>query len=280
MFIDGARFPALQNEAHPFTAFSGEQMNTGHTNRFEDFFADDLYVNFKNFLYNYLLRKRAIKTCMQKVEEGLILEVGSGISPVVIGSDRIVYSELSFRAVWRLKRLQGRGGFVVADAAHLPFTESSFSLVVCSEVLEHLPDDRTALKEMVEVLKTGGNLVLTFPHRHGYFARDDRFVGHFRRYELREMEGCLKEVGMNPVEIRKVLGPLEKATMVVVVCALSRLQRMKGKRGDQKKTTAAWQIVTFFFKWLNRLYCVPVWLDARLFPRFLSTVLLVRAIKG
>jgi len=254
-------------------------MNTGHNNRFEDFFADDLYANFKNLLYNYLLRKRAIKTCMRGVQEGLVLEVGSGMSPMVVGSDRVVYSELSFRAVQRLKRLEGRGGFVVADAAHLPFAGSSFSLVVCSEVLEHLPDDRPALKEMAEVLKTGGSLVLTFPHRHGYFARDDRFVGHFRRYELQEMEGRLKEVGMNPVDIRRVLGPLEKATMVVVVWAVSGLQRLKGKRGDQEKTIAARQIVTFFFEWFNRLYCVPVWLDARLFPRSLAAVLLVRAIK-
>jgi SAM-dependent methyltransferase len=255
-------------------------MNTGHNNRFEDFFADDLYVNFKNLLYNYLLRKRAIKTCMQGVQEGLVLEVGSGMSPMVVGSDRVVYSELSFRAVQRLKRIEGRGGFVVADAAHLPFTGSSFSLVVCSEVLEHLPDDHPALKEMAEVLKTGGSLVLTFPHRHGYFARDDRFVGHFRRYELQEMEERLKEVGLNPVDIRKVLGPLEKATMVVVVWAVSGLQRLKEKRGDHEETIVARQIVTFFFKWFNRMYCVPVWLDGRLFPRSLATVLLVRAIKG
>ncbi|MBU1184482.1 MAG: class I SAM-dependent methyltransferase [Proteobacteria bacterium] len=255
-------------------------MNTGRDNRFEDFFADDLYVNLKNLLYNYLLRKRAIKKCMQGVQEGLVLEVGSGMSPMVIGSDRVVYSELSFRAVQTLKRFQERGAFVVADAAHLPFSESSFSLVICSEVLEHLPEDRPALKDMAEVLKTGGSLILTFPHRHGYFAQDDRFVGHFRRYELPEMEECLKEVGLKAVDIWKVLGPLEKATMVAVVWAVSRLQCLKGARGDHKKVIATRRIVTSFFKWFNRLYCVPVWLDARLFPRSLATVLLVRAVKG
>ncbi len=39
-------------------------------NRFEDFFADDAYVVLKNFLYNYLLRKRAIETCLTGRWEG------------------------------------------------------------------------------------------------------------------------------------------------------------------------------------------------------------------
>jgi len=247
-------------------------------NRFEDFFADETYVLLKNLLYNYLLRKRAIGKCRRKMREGPVLEVGSGLSPMVTDSACIVYSELSFPALRALKQRQGRGCFVAADAALLPFKTGTFSQVICSEVIEHLPEDGPALREMAAVLKTGGSLLITFPHRRDWFARDDSFVGHYRRYELRDMADRLNEVGLHPLETQKVLGPLEKMTMLAVISAVSFLQRFRsGKRAAGGGTP--WRLITPLFKWLNRAYCVPVWLDARLSPRFLAAVLLVRAIK-
>ncbi|MBN2569645.1 MAG: class I SAM-dependent methyltransferase [Deltaproteobacteria bacterium] len=253
-------------------------MTLSRSNRFDDFFAEDTYVFLKNLLYNYLLRKRAIRKCRQGPHGDLILEVGSGVSPMVTDSDRIVYSELSLPALRMLKKCQGRGFFVVAAATHLPFKESSFAEVVCSEVLEHLPEDRPALREMARVLKTGGSLILTFPHRRRYFAIDDRFVSHFRRYELTEMEEHLREAGLNPVEIRKVLGPLEKLTMVAVVSVVTVLQCLADKREVREKAMT-WRFIRFLFKWCNRLYCVPIWLDARISPRSLAAVILIRSVK-
>ncbi|MEK6654258.1 MAG: class I SAM-dependent methyltransferase [Thermodesulfobacteriota bacterium] len=248
-------------------------------NRFEDFFADDAYVSLKNHLYNYLLRKRAIRKCIQFQKRDLILEVGSGLSPMVDDSEQIVYSELSFAALRTLKSRQGRGFFVVADATHLPFKTGSFSQVICSEVLEHLPEDRLALREMASVMSPRGCLVLTFPHRRGYFAGDDRFVNHFRRYELDEMEAILKEAGLKTVEIQKVLGPLEKMTMLSVISLISVFGRFwKGKR-DCRQGTPLSGFIVYVFRWLNRFYCAPIWLDARLAPRCLSSVLLVRAVR-
>ena len=67
---------------------------------------------------------------------------------------------------------------------------------MCSEVLEHIEDDRTALKELARVLRPSGDLIITFPHRKFYFARDDHFVKHFRRYELDEMKELIQAVGL------------------------------------------------------------------------------------
>jgi SAM-dependent methyltransferase len=254
-------------------------MTPSRGNRFEDFFEDDAYMSMKNFLYNYLLRKRAIRKCMQFQKRDLILEVGSGLSPMINDSERIVYSELSFSALRTLKRRQGQGYFVVADATQLPFKAGSFSQVICSEVLEHLPEDRKALREIASVMKPGGSLILTFPHRRSYFAVDDRFVDHFRRYELSEMKTNLDEVGLKTVEVQKVLGPLEKITMMAVISLISVFGRFwKGKRNSGQGVTSSVFVVTVF-QWLNRLYCVPICLDARLSPRSLSSVLLIRAVR-
>jgi SAM-dependent methyltransferase len=50
-----------------------------------------------------------------------------------------------------------------ADVCHLPFTDGYFDAVICSEVMEHIPDHRRALDELVRVLKPGGRLALSVP---------------------------------------------------------------------------------------------------------------------
>lgn len=255
-------------------------MTLAHDNRFEDFFADHAYVALKNLLYNYRLRKRAIKNASQGQETGLTLEVGSGLSPVTTDSGQVIYSDLSFPALRNLKMWRATTRCVVADATRLPFRSGVFATVVCSEVLEHVPDDRGALREMAGVMKKGGSLIMTFPHKRGYFAVDDRFVNHLRRYEIHEMEERLREVGLKPLEMQKVLGPLEKVTMMTVASILVFSQRLRGDKGVGGGKTGLWPILVPLFKWANHLLLCLMWLDARITPRSLSAVVLIRAEKS
>ncbi|WP_051340789.1 class I SAM-dependent methyltransferase [Azospirillum halopraeferens] len=52
---------------------------------------------------------------------------------------------------------------VQADLTDLPFPDAAFDMVVSSHVLEHVPDDRAALREIARVLKPSGRAVLMFP---------------------------------------------------------------------------------------------------------------------
>ncbi len=255
-------------------------MTPSSGNRFADFFADDAYILLKNHFYNYLIRKRAVRNCVQGKGKGRILEVGSGLSPMMADVNGVVFSELSFPALRTLMKDQGKGSFVTADATHLPFKSGSFSCVVCSEVLEHLQDDRSALREMAAVMEKGGSLVLTFPHRRCYFARDDRFVNHLRRYELAEMEDRLREAGLSPVAVQKILGPLEKITMLLVISSITFLQLFRhGEKKGAAYPTWTWKIIRPPFRLLNYFFCLLIWLDACIAPRFLSSVLLIRSVK-
>ncbi len=53
--------------------------------------------------------------------------------------------------------------FAAADALHLPFETGRFDTIVCSEVLEHIPDYQGALSEITRTLKPGGMLAVSVP---------------------------------------------------------------------------------------------------------------------
>jgi SAM-dependent methyltransferase len=54
-------------------------------------------------------------------------------------------------------------GLSVGDALQLPFEADTFDRIVCSEVLEHIPDFEHALDEINRVLKPGGQLAVSVP---------------------------------------------------------------------------------------------------------------------
>jgi ubiquinone/menaquinone biosynthesis C-methylase UbiE len=254
-------------------------MTSVNTNRFQDFFENEKYVTLKNYLYNYLLRKRAVEKAMRFEKKEIVLEIGSGISPVLTSWDQVIYTDLSASALDMLKKIHGRGQYVVADAVNLPFDDHYFSHVISSEVLEHLEDDRKALMEIARVTKPDGVLIITFPHRHFYFSHDDCFVEHYRRYELSEMISLLNEAGFYLEYVRKVLGPLEKITMLAVTICTSGLERLKRKNDIKEKQKNPGSVIVKLFQWGNKLYAGIAWLDALIMPRALSTVLLIKAKK-
>lgn len=53
--------------------------------------------------------------------------------------------------------------FVEADITKLPFPDGRFDVIVCSHVLEHVPDDAAAMRELRRCLKPGGAALLLVP---------------------------------------------------------------------------------------------------------------------
>jgi SAM-dependent methyltransferase len=52
---------------------------------------------------------------------------------------------------------------VQADVTDLPFEDNSFDLILCTHVLEHVVDDRSAIAELYRVLRPGGIAVIQVP---------------------------------------------------------------------------------------------------------------------
>lgn len=59
--------------------------------------------------------------------------------------------------------LQGHEAMQHMDMTDVPFKDGAFDLIVCVHVLEHVPDDRQAMREMARVLRPGGVAMLLVP---------------------------------------------------------------------------------------------------------------------
>ncbi|MGY1722848.1 class I SAM-dependent methyltransferase [Blastococcus sp. SYSU DS0533] len=96
---------------------------------------------------------------------------------------------------------------VRGDLLHLPFPDASVDRVIASEVLEHIPDDTTAMAEISRVLKPGGRVAVTVP-RFGpervCWALSDAYHanegGHIRIYRADVLRARLATAGLLPGE--------------------------------------------------------------------------------
>jgi SAM-dependent methyltransferase len=65
----------------------------------------------------------------------------------------------------------------VSDITAIPVPDGSFDVILCTEVLEHVPDPSAALKEMARIVRPGGTLLITAPLGSGLHQRPFHFYG-------------------------------------------------------------------------------------------------------
>lgn len=91
----------------------------------------------------------------------LLLRMNTGATAEFINPDAGDLNETENLA--RALRLRSRCNFFNGTLNAAKFTQSSFDLITCISVLEHIPDDRAVIETMWSLLLPGGRLVLTFP---------------------------------------------------------------------------------------------------------------------
>ncbi|MDF1590856.1 MAG: class I SAM-dependent methyltransferase [Desulfobacterales bacterium] len=124
--------------------------------------------------------------------------LGADINPadVIETKKRLIFQE-------RLEGKRGRWDLLAASINRLPFKDNFFDLIVCSEILEHIPDHRMAVAEVVRVLKPGRDLVVSVPRfwpericwalsREYHNANN----GHIRIYKKKELIKLLENSGL------------------------------------------------------------------------------------
>jgi SAM-dependent methyltransferase len=88
-----------------------------------------------------------------------------------------------------------------ADALKLPFRDGAFGAAICSETIEHIPDESAAIAEVARVLRPHGLLFVTVPN----LLNADRLIRitRTRDFTIRLMEGHVREY--SPHRLRRLL---------------------------------------------------------------------------
>lgn len=115
----------------------------------------------------------------------------------------LVHTRNKLRFHEAFEECRGTWEMAVMDVTRLPFADSTFDLVICSEVLEHIPDHEKAVQELVRVLKPGSHLVVTVPRFSPEWlcwalSREYRNTpgGHIRIYSKNRLKNMIQKQGV------------------------------------------------------------------------------------
>jgi SAM-dependent methyltransferase len=132
---------------------------------------------------------------------------GAAVVALDAGAEEIARVRGTFAAMAEAGELAGDtlATAVQGDALALPFPDGTFDRVIASEVLEHIPDDQAAMRELARVLRPGGTMAVTVP-RCGpeaiNWALSDEYHdtpgGHVRIYRRSTLERRLTSAGLQP----------------------------------------------------------------------------------
>ena len=117
-------------------------------------------------------RKAWIEKTLNNINPGLkIIDVGAGELANKIYCKHLEYVSQDFcqydgkgdnvalqTGEWNTSKID-----IVSDITNIPVEDASFDVVLCTEVLEHVPDPVKAIEEMVRICKKNGEIILTAP---------------------------------------------------------------------------------------------------------------------
>jgi len=108
-----------------------------------------------------MLIERAIGLAAHDVTVERLVDVGCGDSPYRGSIDHSLYVGVDRSPA------KHDGDVVIGDAASLPLLDGSADAVLCTEVIEHVPDERRLAAELARIARPGAVLVLSAPFVHG-----------------------------------------------------------------------------------------------------------------
>jgi SAM-dependent methyltransferase len=140
-----------------------------------------------------------------------VLEAGCGsVSHITLGPQaRITGIDISQK---QLDRNDGLSQKIRGDLQRDDLPVDAFDLVVCWDVLEHLPEPALAVENMIRTAKPGGLILLAFPNLYsakGLLTKFTPFWFHVwtRRYLYGETEAGTDDHGPFPTFLRRSIGP-------------------------------------------------------------------------
>ena len=117
-----------------------------------------------------------------------VLDVGAGTAPYRKLFRYCKYETQDFSQYEGYMGPEGQYGDIdyVSDITSIPVPNASFDVILCTEVLEHVPRPIEALQEMVRITRPGGRLFLTAPLGSGLHQEPYHFYGGYTDHWYRK----------------------------------------------------------------------------------------------
>lgn len=134
-----------------------------------------------------------------------ILDVGAGSCPYRPLFAHCEYRAQDFAGLEGEQLRHGAYGRIdyVCDASAIPAEDASFDAVLCTEMLEHVPDPGAVVREIARLLKPGGKLMLTAPLGSGIHQEPHHYFGGFTPYWYQRF---LTEAGFREIQVEPNAG--------------------------------------------------------------------------
>jgi len=134
----------------------------------------------------------------------------------------------------RRARTTGRP-LVRGDIQRIPFRSNTFDLATSFDVVQSVPDDRAALRDMARVLRPGGSVVLNVTALDVLRGDHSDVWGELRRYTRESAEALVRDAGLEATRISYLFGSLVPL-MLAVRRAQAMRRRYRAPTGDEDLT--------------------------------------------
>jgi len=173
------------------------------------------YYEILRFFYSEVIEKFAAD--FSKVK---ILDIGCGVGTMALYftslGAKVKGIDVSRRAIDIAKEAKKQLNFknISFSKKLLQKGMGKYDLVLASEVIEHIENEKQFLSKISSQLNDGGLLYLTTPlkenclYKLGFYKTFDKEVGHLRRYTVASIQNLLQKNGFTVLEWRRVEGPL------------------------------------------------------------------------
>lgn len=129
--------------------------------------------NSKNPLIKYihLGKLKKVIDLIPKKKNIKILDAGCGeghllfeVSKLIDSSNKLYGTDILDVALEKAKERVKGGSFSLQNLESLNFKNNSFDVIMCTDVIEHIPNYKKVLSELKRVLKEDGTLIISFPN--------------------------------------------------------------------------------------------------------------------
>ena len=147
-----------------------------------------------------------IRKYMPESEPKYILEVGctTGLMIETLQSEfpdaLIAGSDVEYKSLLSIADKYTSVPLFQLDLANADLPQQKFNCIVSLNVLEHIKDDKSAIRNIARLLKTNGILVLELPAGASLYDVFDKHLRHYRRYDIDKLVNLLESSGFEIIE--------------------------------------------------------------------------------